>query len=1143
MKKPNIFFKSVLRQPARTILLAALMAVAAFAFVARVTEFAIVNDEINRIEDYHNAIVMLSAITPQDITNDQDVTDAMQIIVDSPLVAYDDPRVFVQGIMHGVTNVTSNFGGLGSSYFVPSYEGADIVTMDNYFLGTARMAPRLISGMNRIQVEVNVDQLIVGCPQTIRDTEATFISASGQEAVLNTRLWLWLAITPEEAVLFAAGEWNPFEGVRHGEQYLFRVQPALNVGGMGSQRDFFIRPLMGGDDGLRQNPFSIIGTTAATIHPNFSDNREDMMFFAPASQADEILALIDEEVSLTRDNISSMMVIGTRNMETVPRFQNRLLGRLQSGRWLTLEDYENANPVAVLPIQMATRRGVGLGDTLTLTLRDNPRPNWIDVDTVNRWNVGIEGWWAPMPQGWWATTERSNNWRNYPTYEITVEVVGLYFNTPSGQQHNFLSTEMYVPLSIIPDGFGWDDSPQLTTMYSFVLNSPRDTDSFIAAHSTELEQLGFGATFLPNEFATFAAAADPIRDSILLNMLIFAFVSVLILAMVVFLYLKQWRKALAVSRALGSPANSALKNLFTPVFAIWTPAILVGAGAAWFFAIVQANNTLYGLAQALGEEAGVFTRSPLELAVFAAAMLLLTFGGLVIAGFSIAKKPVLVQLQGGVQKKSRPQNNQKVESGTVPVNFVVGNMKMDLSPLPTQKSRAKASHLRFVKKHILRSPFKSILTSIVAMFFVVSLVWLNYTIDFTEQEIDRLWNTTVVNGEVIRNLDDDQNMNEMATIYANAPITQTVVDSFLATGFVGDMYLEALWQFSVMRSQSYFDNDFVHPLTGVNFTTMTQVITAVMNSMDVFMGISNFDDFVRENSRNTNDDAMGILGEDIEITFASGLGADDFVFGGADAVVPVIVHTRFLERFGYNVGDYLMVDYPEIRTQIIASYNYGPNRSVNRFGERNIVILPLEALQYHTADSWYFSEDGWGLTAGLTYMTMQMNMNTARNRELETLPSQVGTTLARNDLGGQIGVLPLELVMNDQQLRDVISAMQQNLDLLRILYPIAIGVAALLSFGLALLIMLQNAKNAAIMRVLGKPRSTSQLVLSGEQIIVCLVGVLAGIVTLLIMSVSVFALTPLLLAAMYFIGSGIGSFIGAIIISSKTPLEMLQVKE
>ena len=241
------------------------------------------------------------------------------------------------------------------------------------------------------------------------------------------------------------------------------------------------------------------------------------------------------------------------------------------------------------------------------------------------------------------------------------------------------------------------------------------------------------------------------------------------------------------------------------------------------------------------------------------------------------------------------------------------------------------------------------------------------------------------------------------------------------------------------------------------------------------------------------------------------------------------------ESFGHGMSTETFVT-----AQIIGVFDGGLSRAVNRFGDhRNIIVMPLAALQYHLYGHWFF--ETWE-TYGLTYMTVHINIDTARNRQLASLPPLVESALMLNSLGEWIGEIPLELIMNDDELRNVIEPMEQNLALLRVLYPIAIGVAIVLSVGLSLLIMLQNAKNVAVMRVLGKPRIKAQFALCIEQIMVCIAGTVLGLVALLVVGVT-FGVEPLGLAALYLAGATVGSAAGAFVISAKTPLELLQVRE
>ncbi|MCL2170142.1 MAG: ABC transporter permease [Defluviitaleaceae bacterium] len=1143
--KQNIFMKSVLRQPVKTGILAVLMLVASFAFVARVVEFIVVHEEIGRIESLYYAVGILAPILPNDITASHDVTEAAALIGASELVRYEDRRPFVQGVMSDIMNVTSQIRGV-----VPHLHGLDIETMEVYFYGMVRQSrtsPHLLRmDVTYLILDFEAEGLIMGDERMMPTENRVTVTASGRVIDLNRRLSLMLPLTDAEADAFEAGTWSPIEGMTEDGIYMFRAAVAAFNRGQG--HDYFLRPLVGND-----------GARGWWINENYRD--ENLIWFAPISDR-EMLEHIYEQMTLAYENLRSFTVIGTKDMANVPRFTNpveaRLLQQPAGGRFLTVEDYENRNHVAVVTAQMAARKGLTLGQTFTITLNSNERPYWIDNPGHfgGSWFVnGIEGAWANMPQGWWGTTESREDVGARESVSLELEVVGVYFNTPSGiPSHNFLHTEIYIPASLIPEGFGWTDAPLLTGMYSFILDSPRDVELFIQNYSSQLARLGFTPRFLENGFDAFAGAADTIVVSITVNLAIFILVSLLILFLVIFLYIREWKRAVAISRALGAPAGQTLRKLFTPVVAIWTPAIIIGAVAAWIFALAQAGVALGELQDVAGildpnvpvhalAHLGITYDVPLEpriadvylgyhwLAIMAGGMAIAALASLGIAGSVVTRKPVLEQLQGGAQVKvKKPQNNQRVDPGELPTGFVLGAVNISHEPLKTTKGGRRTAAFRHIKRHIFRSPLKSTLAAVVALFFVVSLGWLDNTITTTGERIDYLWANTVVSAQVRPALDEEQTVTE--EFFRHANISAAVARHMLNIGWAQSVYMEALWWFSTMRSQEYFDN--------------RQEPLSIWGGETFIIGINDFYGFLEENTRTALDDALGVLGSNIEVTFLEGFGSDDFEFFGPDVPTPVIVRASYFYEMGYSLGDILVVSNmtTPMQAQVIGVFEYGVQRGVNRWGDEiGTIIMPLNALHFHTYDHFMFDEQGgWGI-GGLLYMTLNLEINPNRNRNLTDIYPLVNTVLTQNDLGRFVAPIPLELVLHDGELRMAIEPLESNLALMQLLYPIAIAVAAILSVGMSMLIMLQNAKAAAIMRVLGKPKGKSQLTLCGEQVFVTMTGVATGILALFVIGVAAFEPVPLGLAGMYFAGAVIGSAVGAFVISAKTPLELLQVRE
>jgi len=679
------------------------------------------------------------------------------------------------------------------------------------------------------------------------------------------------------------------------------------------------------------------------------------------------------------------------------------------------------------------------------------------------------------------------DWRNFPTYELELEVVGLYWFGPQNA-NNFTSSEIIIPAGLIPNGFGWDDAPLLTGMYSFVLDSPRSEERFLRETRAEMYALGFVAGFVPNHFEIFAAATDPIRFSILVNLIVFGAASVLILFFIVLLYLRQWRRSVAITQALGTPRHRVLGQLFTPTLILWIPAIILGAIVGWFFAITQAEATLADLAV----YQGMAMPAIYLLFVLCVLIILCIFAGVLLGGYGVVRRPVLVQLQGGTQKRRKIDY---ADSGVVPEGFVMG--EVEIAPLPKAKGIGVmfATMLRHNLRHIFRTPIKTTLAFLLALMFIFSLGWLNSTIHMTEEEIAKLWDNTVIDAEIYRVIEFGHGV--QVDINWPAVISPATWDTIVYSGFYGDSYLESYFQLGTC----------------------------------VYLGVSHLEGLIIENTRTIVDEQLGVICDDIKIEFLPGFGFEDFVY---TYPIPMIVRRNMDES---------TIHFADVYGQIIGVFDGGLERAINRFGEHaSIYIIPI---QNHSAAfsgqmPFYGGVFSWE-TYYPTLMTARFTIDPTRNRDIEKFRDLVEPALRSNNLGSQ-GMFPLLLHVDDDVIHNVILPMEQNLSLLQVLYPIAIGLAFLLALGLSLLTMLQNAKNAAIMRVLGKPKLGSQVMMSVELFMININGILIGLLALFITG-TFLGVAPVLLAGVYLVGVIIGSSVGAFIISMRAPLDLLQVRE
>ena len=428
---------------------------------------------------------------------------------------------------------------------------------------------------------------------------------------------------------------------------------------------------------------------------------------------------------------------------------------------------------------------------------------------------------------------------------------------------------------------------------------------------------------------------------------------------------------------------------------------------------------------------------------------------------------------------------------------------------------------RFALKHILRSPLRTLLLAGFALFNVLALAYLLHTIAVGEERLDHLFLTTYVHGAVV------SAETFVTNAKASAPITSDwTVERLVETGFVSDLYLEKIAPSPVLFAampERGFDAD------------MPPACCCRNRSMLV---INDFSRFVNLNQPRLLEAAVAgapPYGGELVITFAEGLYEGNFAYISLEhyqqPVIPILAHVVLLERLGLYIGGYAYAfdntDNRVFPVRIIGSFMGGHPASLGRFLNPPYIIMHHEA--YHQLMP----------TAG--YAVIQFTIDPARNRELEYFEAAMDRYLRGARARAVFGI-PLGLFMDDSELRDVVIPLEQNLNLLRQLLPIAIVLACVLTGGLSLLLMMQRAHFAAIMRVLGTTKVRTRVFMAAEQIFVCVAGVGLGLLAAFLLEIGLEA-SLIMPIAVSFAGGVVGSAAGAFIISSRPPLDLLQVRE
>lgn len=181
----------------------------------------------------------------------------------------------------------------------------------------------------------------------------------------------------------------------------------------------------------------------------------------------------------------------------------------------------------------------------------------------------------------------------------------------------------------------------------------------------------------------------------------------------------------------------------------------------------------------------------------------------------------------------------------------------------------------------------------------------------------------------------------------------------------------------------------------------------------------------------------------------------------------------------------------------------------------------------------------------MKYSRVMLTIDPAKNCLLNEF-----RVLATDILAGG-GNVDLTAVYWDQELRQAIAPMEQVIAFMKALYPVTLGLSFLVAAGVAVLLTLMSAKEAAILRVLGNSKARCRVILCLQTVLVCLVGLVMGHVGAVVMAYLMLPagdaaglMVPALgRVGLYLLYTVLGAAGTSAVMTEKNPLELLQVKE
>ena len=1163
----NVFrsvpFRSTVRQPLRTLLLLGLILLIVFSFTIRVYEGLIVGTELDRFENEYRAVGRLAPI--RDL--EWEISAARQVLEQSPLVRYTDNLRVIPAVMDGIytpdtggftpyNNTIYTFGRLYRKEIFSFSElfGEDLLEPNDLF----PIAPYV----DFYVFTILVDEVLAGLPELVQEGD-----------VLRMAL-----------IDYRRQNRHVYDNAIAGERYLVAGQFSANMIEIDNTvidynwyNDHPLIPIIYRPTLTRLdfNPIALGHNLALLLHPL---DAEESIFLYPVADSQAITNVsvadrLQEELEVLNQNIRTIFLRPTIDFMHNPLTTN--IGRdalhLIEGRWIDEHDHHAGNRVAVISVEFARQRDLSIGDLLPVTLREATFANeYFMPDSSRIFPVRSIGQiimdepnpiLSPFTDGVlydgifyrdirWLTpggninelrnlevatgyiTDRETNfnmsrgddlphWSTMETVEEVLEIVGIYVSNEDIQlNQSAVFNSVFVPDSIVPET--WEQDVRYHN-FSFVLNSPADEEQFMEQYQAVLYELGFWPIFIENGWDGFHQATAPIRHSINVGILTFLIILIVVTILVHTLYFLLRIKEYAISRALGMPKKRGVFLTGLPLMLVGMIGIIISSMVGWFFSISRAQSSLHEFNSIYGRE-GVDLSPPIQWFLMVTLLTMVLYALLTIVFMlRMSRYSELELLQGKVSKRhnrlknllnrlsydqKRSGSTQTTESDQGSTNYLTSqSVKLPQVDHITRNRSNKTTHLlRLIWKRIAFQKARSLFLTIISLGFVIILSFMPFSIVQNQERVEWLFDNTELTGTIM----PDPMDSNMFGITAGVPFN-LMRDILQLHGETGENYISSYFA-ATQVEMALFES-------GMTDSEFLEVQSQFRFTMEGATGVLALNQIERYNE---------LLDDNIQIEFLEGY--DETAFYVIDEVHRVIaISNAQAESMGLQSGDYVELFSISYIWCIVIS---GIRPAINRhFAENYKIIATFDSLN----DSYHFIaplELIHGHTRILNHRPFEFNLDPMFNRNPAQFREAIQDLIAFHEP-------PYVLILLDHVLREAVTPLERNIEMMNHLYPIILALSFLVATGLTLLILLSSVREIAMIRVMGMSRNRLIIAQLIEKMSMVLLGVILGCIINLIL----FQYINLLGIVIYILGALFALLIYIILFIRMKPLSLLQVNE
>jgi ABC-type antimicrobial peptide transport system permease subunit len=695
MKNP--IHKSNIRRPLKGILLLIILLIASNLFISSISQFFIINREINDISRYYRSVGTITW------NNDNyDVKEAQEIIAGDLMIDFEDNRRNTIGVIDGLYKTRRNTPSFGQSTGENS--------LDLIFVGEIKEAYKSKQAEDIYEgslLAVKVTDILAGVPNFI---EGDIMYKYDQEHHIG---FLSHSIVTGEKYEYINDDIidDLFE-LEPGKKYIFRAVFERTI-----SSGTFAKPLYEG------GPLYIELDDSGSIDWN-----------------DPQFKIIKEEIDFINENIVSYDLIGTKDMTAMLEVQDGSNDfYLVEGRWINNEDNENQNHVIIIQELLAEMYDINIGDKLEITMRDSEYGGAL---------------FSEKDKKEWKTyyTSEPKSFEVVGIFESNVY--------PTAYSDTMYIPESTIPIEFGRYTRGLDEPIPFIYphLYSFVLKNPEDESAFIEKYKESLEELGYKINFVVNNIENFLETSAPIKRSTAISLLLFSILLILIQGFVVYVYVDGHKLNYAIERALGIPAKVSGKHLIQTLIIFGSIASVIGGYIGYKNAIEKSAELLGELA---GESQRIINSGlDIKHLVLFILLSMIPFMIMLLIRIKQLKNASVIDLINDNKRKKVAQGEvesyEMAKATTISTetetytkqseNNKKQHIKEDKQILTKNSQKALK---RFSLNHTLRSKVTSMLLIVLAGIFTFSLLWMNYLNIKNNELIEKAYKDYIITGDIV----------------------------------------------------------------------------------------------------------------------------------------------------------------------------------------------------------------------------------------------------------------------------------------------------------------------------------------------------------------------------------------------------------